>query len=111
MQRTTTYLLSAVVIVVIVVGIGAGLYLTNKPAPAVTNSTTGAAASTSIQTSSKVIQVVDAENFWGSLISQLGRTHVTVTCIVQDSNTDPHEYQINPGNARTISDAQFVIVN
>jgi zinc/manganese transport system substrate-binding protein len=58
-----------------------------------------------------VINVVAAENFWGSLVSQLGGTHVNVTSIVSDPNTDPHEYQSNPANAEAISNAKFVIVN
>lgn len=59
----------------------------------------------------EVIQVVAAENFWGSLVSQLGGVHANVTSIVSDPNTDPHEYESNPSNARAITNAQFVIVN
>jgi zinc/manganese transport system substrate-binding protein len=58
-----------------------------------------------------VIQVVAAENFWGSLVSQLGGARVNVTSIVSDPNTDPHEYESNPANAIAITNAQFVIVN
>ncbi len=60
---------------------------------------------------SSVIQVVAAENFWGSLIAQLGGTHVSVTSIVSDPNADPHEYEANASDARAIADAQFVIEN
>ena len=60
---------------------------------------------------SNVIQVVAAENFWGSLVSQLGGTHVSVTSIVTDPNADPHEYESNAANAVAIANAQFVIVN
>ena len=38
----------------------------------------------------EVINVVAAENFWGSLVSQIGGTHVNVTSIVTNPNTDPH---------------------
>jgi zinc/manganese transport system substrate-binding protein len=58
-----------------------------------------------------VIQIVAAENFWGSLVSQLGGTHANVTSIVSDPNTDPHEYESNPANAIAITNAQLVIVN
>jgi zinc/manganese transport system substrate-binding protein len=61
--------------------------------------------------SSNVIQVVAAENFWGSLVSQLGGTHVSVTSIVTDPNADPHEYEANSSDAIAISNAQLVIVN
>ena len=58
-----------------------------------------------------VINVVAAENFWGSLVSQLGGTHVSVTSIITDPNTDPHEYQSNDSDAIAIQKAQYVILN
>jgi zinc/manganese transport system substrate-binding protein len=58
-----------------------------------------------------VINVVAAENFWGSLVSQLGGTHVSVTSIITDPNTDPHEYQSNDSDAIAIKNAQYVILN
>jgi len=57
------------------------------------------------------IPVVAAENFWGSLISQLGGTQTSVTSIVTDPNTDPHEYEANTSDAVAITNAQLVIVN
>jgi zinc/manganese transport system substrate-binding protein len=57
------------------------------------------------------IQVVAAENFWGSLVSQLGGTHTQVLSIVSDPNADPHEYESNAANARAIATANLVIVN
>ena len=95
-----TYIVVAVIVIVIVVGAIAGVFLTGR-----TTSTSTAVSS------STVIQVVAAENFWGSLISQLGGTHVNVTSIVSDPNTDPHEYESNPANAIAITNARFVIVN
>jgi zinc/manganese transport system substrate-binding protein len=59
----------------------------------------------------QIINVVAAENFWGSLVSQIGGAHVSVTSIVTDPNTDPHEYQANDSDAIAIKDAQYVIVN
>jgi zinc/manganese transport system substrate-binding protein len=57
------------------------------------------------------IQIVAAENFWGSLISQLGGTHVQVLSIVSDPNADPHEYESNSADAQAITTANFIIVN
>ena len=57
------------------------------------------------------IHVVAAENFWGSLVTQLGGTHVSVASIVTDPNTDPHDYQTSASNARAFATAQYVIVN
>lgn len=58
-----------------------------------------------------LIQVVAGENFWGSLVSQLGGNRTSVISIVDDPNTDPHEYEANTTDAEEISSAQFVIVN
>jgi len=66
--------------------------------------------STSSSTSSK-LQVVAAENFWGSLVSQLGGAHVQVLSIVTDPNADPHEYESNVADAEAIANANYVIVN
>src|SRR5437879_13667695 len=63
------------------------------------------------QASSTQVQVVAAENFWGSLVSQLGGTHTQVLSIVSDPNADPHEYESNAANARAMANANFVIVN
>jgi zinc/manganese transport system substrate-binding protein len=86
-----------------VLGTVVGLYLTTR-APTSSSSTTGS-------TSAKVIQVVAAENFWGSLVTQLGGTHVSVLSIVSDPNADPHEYESNAADAEAISNASIVIVN
>ncbi len=58
-----------------------------------------------------VIPVVAAENFWGSLVAQLGGSHVSVTSIVTNPNTDPHDYQANDSDAVAFHDAQYVILN
>jgi zinc/manganese transport system substrate-binding protein len=61
--------------------------------------------------SPRVLQVVAAENFWGSLAAQLGGSRVQVTSIVSDPNADPHEYETNPADARLFAAADYVIVN
>jgi zinc/manganese transport system substrate-binding protein len=60
---------------------------------------------------SGTIDVVAAENFWGSLVSQMGGNRTSVTSIVTDPNTDPHEYEANASTAVAITDAQYIIVN
>ncbi|MGD0146519.1 MAG: zinc ABC transporter substrate-binding protein [Nitrososphaerales archaeon] len=91
------------VIVIVLVSAFAGVYALSRA-----GSTTSITCSTS---STEVIQVVAAENFWGSLVSQLGGIHVNVTSIVSNPNIDPHEYESNAADARSITDAQLVIVN
>ncbi len=97
-MKKTTYIIVAVLVIVIVLAAFIGFYLSGNP-NANSNST------------SNVIKVVAAENFWGSLVTQLGGTRVSVTSIVSDPNTDPHEYESNAANAVAIANAQFVIVN
>jgi len=58
-----------------------------------------------------VLQVVAAENFWGSLVSQIGGSHVNITSVVSDPNADPHEYSSNAANARAFATADYVIIN
>jgi zinc/manganese transport system substrate-binding protein len=98
MRKTSYVIIATVLAALIVSGAFAGIYLSNPT----TSSTTS---------SSGVIHVVAAENFWGSLITQLGGTRVSVTSIVSDPNADPHEYESNTANAIAIANAQFVIIN
>ncbi len=58
-----------------------------------------------------VLHVVAAENFWGSVISQIGGDHVQVLSIVTDPNADPHEYESNTADARAVATADYVVVN
>jgi zinc/manganese transport system substrate-binding protein len=58
-----------------------------------------------------VITVVAAENFWGSLVSQLGGSHVRVLSIVTDPSTDPHDYESSASAARAVAEAGYVIEN
>ena len=64
-----------------------------------------------VSSSSKKIQVVAAENFWGSLVSQIGGNKVNILSIVTDPNADPHEYESSAADARAVSTANYVIVN
>jgi zinc/manganese transport system substrate-binding protein len=70
--------------------------------------TSGPASSTS---GHGVIQVVAAENFWGSIASQLGGDHVHVVSIITNPNTDPHSYEPTAADARAVAGAQMVIEN
>jgi zinc/manganese transport system substrate-binding protein len=57
------------------------------------------------------LQVVAAENFWGSIASQLGGTKVSVQSVIVNPNTDPHSYEPTPSDARTMATAKLAIVN
>jgi len=105
----TKAIATAVVLVVIVLGatIFADLFLMKRSTQSASLHTT-----TSIPTNqSSVIQVVSGENFWGSLITQLGGKHTHVVSIVTDPNADPHEYESNSANAQAIANASLIVVN
>ncbi|MFF4214423.1 metal ABC transporter solute-binding protein, Zn/Mn family [Streptomyces sp. NPDC001796] len=73
--------------------------------------TSDTAATSSGSGSGKTIQVVAAENFWGSIASQLGGSHVKVTSIIDNPDADPHDYEPTAADARTVAAAQYTIVN
>jgi zinc/manganese transport system substrate-binding protein len=60
---------------------------------------------------STVINVVAAENFWGSLAGQLGGSHVKVTSIINNPDADPHDYEATAADGRAIAAAKLVIIN
>ncbi len=97
-MKKTAYIIATVLVVVIVLAAFVGIYLSGNP-------------NTNSNSTSNVIKVVAAENFWGSLVTQLGGKYVNVTSIVTDPNADPHEYESNAADAIAIANAQFVIVN
>jgi zinc/manganese transport system substrate-binding protein len=76
-------------------------------------STSGSSATpaASRATSGTVLKVVAAENFWGSLATQLGGEHVKVNSIITSPDTDPHDYEPTPADARDLADARYVISN
>jgi zinc/manganese transport system substrate-binding protein len=57
------------------------------------------------------LQVVAAENFWGSIAAQLGGTKVQVRSIIANPSTDPHSYDPTAQDARTMAGARLAIVN
>jgi zinc/manganese transport system substrate-binding protein len=61
--------------------------------------------------SDRTLQVVAGQNFWGSIAAQLGGSHVSVTSIVTNPNTDPHEYESSATDARAFATADYVILN
>ena len=62
-------------------------------------------------TRSRVIYVVASENFWGSIVRQLGGSHVAVYSIISDPNADPHSFESSAASARAVAGAGYVIEN
>jgi zinc/manganese transport system substrate-binding protein len=56
-------------------------------------------------------EVVAAENFWGSIASQLAGQKALTSSIIVNPDTDPHSYEPTAGDARTMAGAQMAIVN
>src|SRR5438067_450971 len=52
-----------------------------------------AACGGTTSTAASSIHVVAGENFWGSLVTQLGGAKVRVQSVVTDPNADAHEYE------------------
>jgi zinc/manganese transport system substrate-binding protein len=57
------------------------------------------------------LEVVAAENFWGSLAGQLGGAHVHVSSIINSPDADPHSYEPTAADGRAIAAADLTIVN
>jgi zinc/manganese transport system substrate-binding protein len=62
-------------------------------------------------TADGTLQVVAAENFWGSIAEQLGGDRVHVTSVITSPATDPHDYEPTAADARTMAGARIAIVN
>ena len=61
--------------------------------------------------STSTLQVIAGENFWGSIAAQLGGSRVSVTSIVTNPHTDPHEYESSATDARAFATSDYVILN
>jgi zinc/manganese transport system substrate-binding protein len=59
----------------------------------------------------RVVRVVAAENFWGSIAEQVGGKDVSVSAIITNPAADPHDYEPTPADARAMAGADLVIVN
>ncbi len=71
----------------------------------------GSGGSSSTASSAGKLQVVAAENFWGSIAAQLGGDKVTVKSIIDNPDTDPHDYEPTAADGRAMASARYAIVN
>ncbi|MCU1658995.1 MAG: ABC-type metal ion transport system, periplasmic component/surface adhesin [Pseudonocardiales bacterium] len=58
-----------------------------------------------------ILNVAASINAWGSILSQVGGTHVHATSIITNPDTDPHTYEPTPADARTIASSQLFVEN
>jgi zinc/manganese transport system substrate-binding protein len=57
------------------------------------------------------LNVVAAEDFWGSIAEQVGGDRVVVTDIITNPAADPHDYEPTAEDGRALAGAQVSIVN
>src|ERR1700722_14567308 len=57
------------------------------------------------------VLAVGAENEYADVISQVGGAYVSVSAIMSNPNTDPHEFEASASVAETISQAQLIVQN
>jgi zinc/manganese transport system substrate-binding protein len=79
---------------------GDGFPVVGSPAPQINGPCPGAP-----------IQVLAVENFYASLVNQIGGQCVVTNTILSDPNADPHEFQPAASDVRTYQSAQLVIEN
>ena len=61
--------------------------------------------------STRGVAVVAAENFWGSIATQLAGDKGTVQSIITNPAQDPHSYEPSANDARLLATSQLAIVN
>jgi zinc/manganese transport system substrate-binding protein len=71
----------------------------------------GGAKSGGSTSGGSVIEVAASINAWGSILSQLGGSHVKATSIITNPATDPHDYEPTPADGRVIATAKLFIEN
>ncbi len=74
---------------------------------------TGCATSPSMSRSASggVIEVAASTSVWGSILSQLGGSHVRASSIVNRPQADPHSYEPTPADARTVARSRLFVEN
>ena len=58
-----------------------------------------------------VVTAAASINAWGSILAQLGGSHVKTTSIITSPDTDPHDYEPTPADGRVIAQAKVFIEN
>jgi zinc/manganese transport system substrate-binding protein len=76
-----------------------------SPAPSTPAGTTTAAGS------GHVIAVAASVDAWGSILEQLGGSHVEETSLITNPNIDPHDYEPTPADGRVIAGSMLFVEN
>ncbi|NMH78848.1 metal ABC transporter solute-binding protein, Zn/Mn family [Pseudonocardia xinjiangensis] len=70
-----------------------------------------AGATTAAGGGGQVIPVAASINTWGSILQQLGGSHVKETSLISNPNTDPHDYEPTPADSRVIAGSKLFVEN
>jgi zinc/manganese transport system substrate-binding protein len=70
-----------------------------------------AAPAAAERASGRRLRIVAAESAWGSVVRQLAGRYGTVDSIISNPDTDPHDYEARPSDARRLASAEYVVVN
>jgi len=57
------------------------------------------------------VVAVGAENEYANVIAQIGGPYVSVTAVMSNPNTDPHEFEASASVAEEVSHAQLIVQN
>ncbi|WP_232425754.1 metal ABC transporter solute-binding protein, Zn/Mn family [Mycobacterium sp. JS623] len=101
-QRSVKHLTAAAAVAAVMVSVSA---CGGSP-----SSSSSASSSTPGAPATKVA-VVATINAWGSIAAQLGGDRVQETSVITNPDTDPHDYEPSPNDARTVADAKVFIDN
>lgn len=67
--------------------------------------------SNSTKSSSNKISIVASTNFYGEVAKKVVGDKGTVTSVIKNSATDPHDYEATTATAKKVSKANFIIAN
>lgn len=97
--------------VVALAGCGTAAVSTAPGAGVSSAGVSGAGVSGAGVSGGKVLEVVVAENEWGSIAAQVGGKAVHVTSIITNPSADPHVYEPTPADGRAVAGADLVWYN
>jgi len=80
-------------------------------APSLAACATTPPASAGESGSGRTVLAVASVDTWGSILGQLGGSHVRSTSIITSPATDPHDYEPTPADGRTIALSRLFVEN
>ena len=57
------------------------------------------------------LHILAAENFYGSIAAAIAGPQAEVSCVLNNPNQDPHDFEASPAIAREVASADLVLVN